>query len=246
MIDNKSLDNYCAKFLNSHAFKDYSPNGLQVEGKPNISRIVCGVSANLALIERAITDKADAIFVHHGFFWQNESRIICGAKRRKIALLLQHNINLFGYHLPLDAHSVVGNNIQLGKRLNIQNPARIDDSLVWQGKMKTTLSALSLAIEDALKRKPLVIGDRNKVINKIAWCTGGAQNYIDQAIEIGADAYISGEISEQTPATALENNIAYLSAGHHATERYGVQALCAHLAEKFNLKQHFVDIDNPV
>ena len=129
MVNRKELDNYCKEYLNVDAFKDYCPNGLQIEGAENITNIVSGVSANLALIERAIDENADAIFVHHGIFWQDEDQVIAGAKRRKISLLLSHNINLFGYHLPLDAHPEVGNNVQLGKLLDIQNIKPVEDSL---------------------------------------------------------------------------------------------------------------------
>lgn len=246
MIENKNLSSYCADFLHISDFKDYCPNGLQIEGKTNIEKIICGVSANLALIERAIEEKADALFVHHGFFWKGESAPIIGIKHKRIKQLLLHQINLFAYHLPLDAHPLVGNNICLARLAKISNPSPIEGSLVWQGDVNQPLSALTSQLEIELKRKPLVFGEPTKFIRKIAWCSGAAQNYIDKAIEVGADAYLSGEISEQTPAIALENNIAYLSAGHHATERYGVQSLCAHLSKKFDLSYEFIDIDNIV
>ncbi|HIG88581.1 MAG: Nif3-like dinuclear metal center hexameric protein [Candidatus Thioglobus sp.] len=246
MVNNKALAEYCDDYLSKDKFDDYCPNGLQVEGKGDISKIISGVSANLDLIERAIDESADALFVHHGFFWKNEALVLTGIKKNRIKALLESEINLFAYHLPLDAHPIVGNNIQLAMRLNIQNPTPIGDTLVWQGEVNSTLASVSQAVKKVTERTPLVFGDDNKVINKIAWCSGGAQSYIEHAIEIGADCFITGEVSEQIPAIAKENNIAFISAGHHATERYGVQALCQHLSQKFDLKHQFIDIDNQV
>ncbi len=246
MVNNKTLSSYCHDYLKVDTFKDYSPNGLQVEGKSDIQNIISGVSANQDLIDRAIDEKADALFVHHGFFWKGEDQRITGVKKNRIKALLDNNINLFAYHLPLDAHPEVGNNIQLAKRFGIQSPTPIGDTLVWQGEINTTLATLTKTIEQSLNRMPLTFGDNNKPLKTIAWCTGGAQSYIEHAIAVGADAFITGEVSEQIPAIAKENNIAFISAGHHATERYGVQALCQHLSDKFGLKHQFVDIDNKV
>uniref|UniRef100_UPI0034DF077D Nif3-like dinuclear metal center hexameric protein n=1 Tax=Candidatus Thiodubiliella endoseptemdiera TaxID=2738886 RepID=UPI0034DF077D len=246
MVNNKTLSSYCHDYLKVDTFKDYSPNGLQVEGKSDIQNIISGVSANQDLIDRAIDEKADALFVHHGFFWKGEDQRITGVKKNRIKALLDNNINLFAYHLPLDAHTTVGNNIQLAQRFGIKNPKPIGDTLVWQGEVDLTLSQLSNTIKQALNRAPLVFGDDDKALKHIAWCTGGAQSYIEHAIAVGADAFITGEVSEQIPAIAKENNIAFISAGHHATERYGVQALCQHLSDKFGLKHQFVDIDNKV
>ncbi|BAS67202.1 Nif3-like dinuclear metal center hexameric protein [Bathymodiolus septemdierum thioautotrophic gill symbiont] len=246
MVNNKTLSEYCHAYLNVDAFKDYSPNGLQVEGRSDIQTIISGVSANQDLIDRAIDEKTDALFVHHGFFWKGEDQRITGIKKNRIKALLDNNINLFGYHLPLDAHTEVGNNFQLAERFGIKNPTPIGDTLVWKGEVDTTLGALSKTIEQALSRKPLIFGNEDKPLKTIAWCSGGAQNYMDHAIDINADCFITGEVSEQNPAIAKENNIAFIAAGHHATERYGVQALCQHLSEKFNLKHQFIDIDNTV
>ncbi len=245
MINHKALSAYCADYLSVDKFADYCPNGLQIEGKYAIHKIIAGVSANQDLIKAAIDLRVDALFVHHGFFWKNEDAKITGIKKNRIKALLDHDINLFAYHLPLDAHLIVGNNIQLAKRLNIHNPTPIGDTLVWQGEVDLTLSILVEKIEKSLGHKPLAFGD-NKPIKKITWCTGGAQTYIEHAIEIGADCFITGEVSEQIPAIAKENNMIFISAGHHATERYGVQALCQHLSEKFELDYRFVDIDNAV
>jgi len=246
MVNRKELNNYCQDYLNVTAFEDYCPNGLQVEGVDNINKIVSGVSANLALIERAIDEKADAIFVHHGIFWKNEEQTITGSKRRKASLLLSHNINLFGYHLPLDAHPEIGNNVQLGKRLGIQNMAPVSDSLIWQGELNTNLSDFSALIEERLGRTPQVFGKKSEKIQRIAWCTGAAQGFISDAIELSVDLYLSGEVSEQTPAAAKENNMTFISAGHHATERLGIQALCSHLCETFQIQHQYIEVENSV
>ncbi len=247
-MTNLELNNYCKTLLNIDSFKDYCPNGLQIEGKTEIKKIISGVSITLELIETAIAQNADAIFVHHGFFWKNEKPILIGAKRKKIALLLKHNINLFAYHLPLDAHPTLGNNIQLGQKLGITNMSPVKNSYVWQGAFKTeiTLDNLSSLLTKTLKRQPLTFSPKHKKIKTIAWCTGGAQSYLETAIELGVDAYLTGEVSEQSPYTAIENDIIFISAGHHATERYGVQALGQHLENKFSFDHHYIEISNIV
>ena len=246
MVNREELKNYCNTYLGIDKFKDYCPNGLQIEGSLNITKIVSGVSANLELIERAIEEKADAIFVHHGVFWDNESKTISGAKRAKIALLLKHNINLFGFHLPLDDHYEVGNNVELGRRLGIKNMEPVEGGLLWQGELNTNISDFSKLIEEKLDRAPQVFGKQSGKIKKISWCTGAAQGFIEDAINLNVDLYLSGEVSEKTPAVAKENNITFISAGHHATERYGVQALCKHLCFQFKLQHHFIEVDNSV
>ncbi|MDB3869809.1 Nif3-like dinuclear metal center hexameric protein [Candidatus Thioglobus sp.] len=246
MINNKTLATYLNEYLNVIKFSDYCPNGLQIEGTSDVSKIIAGVSANQDLIERAIDEKADALFVHHGFFWKNESPVITGIKKNRIKALLDNNINLFAYHLPLDAHSLVGNNIQLAMRLNIKNPQPVGDTLVWQGQVDLSLADVEKSVQSVTQRTPLVFGSKNKPIKKIAWCTGGAQSYIEYAIDVGADCFITGEVSEQIPGICKENDIAFISAGHHATERYGVQALCQHLSQKFSLDYQYIDIDNIV
>ena len=246
MVNNTELAQYCADYLQVQSFDDYCPNGLQIEGKSEIGRIMAGVSANQALIDQAIEQQVDALFVHHGFFWKNEASTLTGIKKKRIKALLDHDINLFAYHLPLDAHPVVGNNIQLGMRLNIQNPAPIGDSLVWRGEVSTSLEEVAQAIGRVTNRVPQVFGNPQQDIRHITWCSGGAQSYIDVAVEAGADLYITGEVSEQIPAIAQENNLAFIAAGHHATERYGVQAFCQHLSQQFELDYQFVDIDNIV
>ena len=247
MINQSDLRNYLDTLLNVASFKDYCPNGLQIEGRKSIKRIISGVSANLALIEAAVKEDADTIICHHGLFWKNTPQSITGAMRTKIALLLMQRINLFAYHLPLDAHEHLGNNIQLAKKLGICHAKPISRSLLWQGKLGgINMLDFEKRIESALQRKPLVCGAKKQKLDNIIWCTGAAQSYLHQAIAMGADVYLSGEISEQTPYTASENNISYISAGHHATERYGVQALSAHLARRFDLQNQFIEIDNTV
>ena len=243
------LNNYLNALLQPERFSDYCPNGLQIEGKPEINKIVTGVTASMALLQAALQANADAVLVHHGYFWRGDTLPITGIKKHRIQFLLQHDINLFAYHLPLDMHPELGNNVMLAKQLELAVTS-------WAGEKDMlalaelnppqTLQAFAAYIEAKLKRKPQVIGAENKPVQKIAICTGAAQGYIEQALATGADVYISGEISEQTVHVVRESGMSYISAGHHATERYGIQALGEHLAQKFNLKHEFIDIDNPV
>lgn len=258
-VSASDLSSYLAKHLNVAKIKDYCPNGLQVQGKPIIKTIVSGVTASMALIEEAIALKADAILVHHGWFWKNDDARIVGQLHNRLKLLMDHDINLFAYHLPLDVHPELGNNAQLAKVMGwkplsgvkqglIEDPS-ILDGLIWQGRpdaSQKTLGQLARSMASRLGRDPLVIGDLKKPIQTIAWCTGGAQGYINQAISMKVDAYISGEVSEQTFHAAKESGVAYIAAGHHATERYGIAALGGHVAKQFGLKHHFVDIFNPI
>ncbi len=249
-MERSTLDQYLADFLQISRFKDYAPNGLQVEGRDEINTLVTGVTACQALIDRAIELNADAILVHHGFFWKNEPDVIVGMKQRRIKALLTHDINLFGYHLPLDAHVVVGNNATLGRRLGILDAEafeNVGDGLLWSGTLDAPLSgaAFSSLLERVLGRAPLHIA-ADRPVQRLAWCTGGAQDYIDLAVSQGVDAFISGEVSERTFHSAKEQGIHYFAAGHHATERYGIEALGEHLRREFGLTHHFVDIDNPV
>ena len=239
------------QFLNVNAISDYCPNGLQVEGKAHIQRIVSGVTASQALIDAAIALEADAILVHHGYFWKGEDQPIVGMKQRRIKALLAHDINLLAYHLPLDVHPEVGNNVQLAQRLGlaVTGPLEPDNprNVGLIGELTAPLSASEFAarIETALDRAPLVV-DHGQPIKRVAWCTGGAQGYIEQAIAAGVDAYITGEVSERTFHEAQENGISFFAAGHHATERYGVQALGEWLAERFGIEHHYVECNNPV
>ena len=244
----EDLTHYLDGLLDAARFKDYCPNGLQVEGRAEVLRIVAGVTASQALVDAAIARDADAILVHHGWFWRGEDGRITGFRKARLQALLAHDINLIGYHLPLDSHLQLGNNAQLASRLGITVEGRFgEQDIGWVGRVEaTTLASFARSVGASLMRVPQVIGQADRVVSRIAWCTGGAQGYFEQAAALGVDAYLSGEISEQTVHLARESGVAYIAAGHHATERYGVQALAAHLAEKFGLDCEFVDIDNPV
>ncbi len=249
MMQRDELARYLDTLLEVPRFHDYCPNGLQVEGRASVSRLVTGVTASQALIEAAVAAGADALLVHHGYFWKGEDGRITGTRRRRIGLLLEHDISLYAYHLPLDAHLELGNNTQLGALLGLIEEGRAgEQNIVAHGRLGTaqSLSALSAHIESRLGRAPAVIGDPAQKIARIAWCTGGAQGYFEDAIPLGIDAFLTGEISEPQVHLARESGVAYIAAGHHATERFGVQALGAHLAAKFGLEHRFIDIPNPV
>lgn len=241
------LTEYLNDYLEIANFKDYAPNGLQVEGKSEIKTIVTGVTACQALLDKAVELKADAILVHHGYFWKSEPEVITGFKQKRIKTLLINDINLYGYHLPLDAHNELGNNVLLGKLWGLTEPSEPKD-LVRFGELQEAIpmSEFKEIVDKSLKRESLWLEGGPKMVKRIAWCSGGAQGYIDKAIELKADVFISGEVSEQTTHLAKECGVHYLAAGHHATERLGIKALGEHLASKFSLNCHFVDIQNPV
>ncbi len=243
------LENYLNQLLDITRFQDYCPNGLQVEGRDRIQKIVTGVTASFELLEAAIACKADAVLVHHGYFWRGEDACITGIKCRRIAMLIKNEINLFAYHLPLDIHPQLGNNTQLAKQLGFAETGRFgEQDIAFRGELTEAmpLRALEAKISRTLAREPLVIGNPDQSIKKIAWCTGAAQSYFDAAIAQDVDAFVTGEISEQTVHAARESGVAFIAAGHHATERYGVQALGEHLIQKFEIQHQFIDIDNPV
>lgn len=251
MVDLYELERYTNHLLEIKRFRDYAPNGLQVEGKPEVKTIVTGVTASQRLLDAAVEAGADAVIVHHGYFWKNENPVIRGMKKQRIMTLLKHNISLFGYHLPLDAHPELGNNARLGALLGITNEGVMDERDL-QGVGNTGVLAAPLSLEDfgarvgqVLQRQPLLVSGGDHPIRRIAWCTGGAQGYIDTAHELGVDAYLSGEVSENTVHSARENGIHYIAAGHHATERYGAQALGEYLAAQFELRHIHLDMDNP-
>jgi dinuclear metal center YbgI/SA1388 family protein len=248
-MERDELVRHLDETLGAARFRDYCPNGLQVEGRGQIARIVAGVTASQALIEAAVARSADAILVHHGWFWKGEDGRIIGIRRRRLGTLLAHDISLIAYHLPLDAHPELGNNAQLAKRLGWNPEGRFaDQDIAWYGNVgaPATAGALAAQMASVLGRQPLLVGDPNRPVQRIGWCSGGAQGYFEQAIALGLDAYVSGEISEQTVHLARESGVAYFAAGHHATERFGAQALSAYLGERFGLQCEFIDIDNPV
>jgi dinuclear metal center YbgI/SA1388 family protein len=245
----EELVNYLEELLQPGRFRDYCPNGLQVEGRPEIVRLVAGVTASQALIEAAVERDADAILVHHGWFWKGEDGRVIGIRRKRLGSLLAADINLLAYHLPLDAHPELGNNAQLALRLGWLPEGRFgEQDIAWLGSLAEPcdLPALVERVAGVLGRPPLVVAGDGRPVRRIGWCSGGAQGYFEQAIALGVDAYLSGEISEQTVHLARESGVAYLAAGHHATERYGVQALAGHLAQHFGIACEFVDLDNPV
>jgi dinuclear metal center YbgI/SA1388 family protein len=248
----KQLCEFCDDYLRVDDFNDYCPNGLQVEASDEVSRIVSGVTASLDLIEAAIAQQADTLLVHHGYFWKGEAQPISGFKGRRIRALIKNNLNLIAYHLPLDAHPEVGNNAQLARVMGWRVEGSFGSvglhDIVLSGSLSSpmTLDELSASVAGRLNTKPLSISSGDKPIRTIAWCTGAAQSYIEQAAERGIDAFISGEVSEHTFHFAREAGIHYIAAGHHATERYGVQALAGVIEERFGIPQQFIDIANPV
>jgi dinuclear metal center YbgI/SA1388 family protein len=247
-MDSKETLQALDRLLEPARFRDYCPNGMQVEGKGEIKRLMTGVTASLALIEAAAAWGADALLVHHGLFWKGDDMRVIGPRKRRLAALLAHGINLFAYHLPLDAHAELGNNARLGARLGLAADMRFgDQDIGFCGMLSAPDSARGFAavVGQALGRVPLLVGDAQRSIRRVAWCSGGAQGHFQQAIDAGCDLYLSGEISEQTTHLARESGVAYIAAGHHATERYGVQAVGAWLAEHHRLEHRHHDDDNP-
>ncbi|MDU0114721.1 Nif3-like dinuclear metal center hexameric protein [Psychrosphaera aquimarina] len=248
----KQLTQYLNTLLNSDNINDYCPNGLQVEGKPEIGKIITGVTASERLIDAAIEHQADAILVHHGYFWKGESQVITGLKKNRLAKLLKHDINLLAYHLPIDVHSDLGNNAVLANLLGITNVVPVESvkpkGVLMQGKLSTPMSIdqFGQLVNSKLQREPLINAVNNELVSTIAWCTGGGQGYIDVAAELGVDVFLTGEASEQTIHSSREFGIHFVAAGHHATERYGVKSVGEHLANEFGLDVQFVDIHNPV
>lgn len=251
-VNNYELLDHLNALLSPQKVRDYCPNGLQVEGKSQINTLVTGVTASQQLIDKAVEYQADAIFVHHGYFWKSENPCITGMKRNRIQTLLANEINLFAYHLPLDVHPELGNNAQLAALLAIETDGGLDANekvaIAMKGHFDLPISPslLKQRISQQLARQPLHEAADKTDIRTVAWCTGGGQQYIEQAAEQGIDAFITGEASEQTIHTAREMNIHFYAAGHHATERYGAKAVGEHLAQQFGIDVIFVDIDNPV
>lgn len=249
MTDRQTLLDWCDATLETARFKDYAPNGLQVEGRTAIRRILTAVTASRAAIDHAVVTGADMLLVHHGMFWKSEPATITGWKKQRIAALLAHDINLAGYHLPLDAHPELGNNAQLAKRCGWLLEYRFGDQDLLMagrnGKLGQTLAGLADDIAAALGRRPTVAGNPERVLDKLMWCSGGAQGYFQAAIDHGADAYITGEISEAQYHLANETGTVFISAGHHATERYGIQALGSAIADTFGIEVSFFDEANP-
>ncbi|SNY51089.1 dinuclear metal center protein, YbgI/SA1388 family [Arsukibacterium tuosuense] len=252
MLQRQQLASLLAELLQTERVRDYCPNGLQVEGRQDITRIVTGVTASQALVDAAIEWGADAILVHHGYFWKNEAPEITGMKKKRLQALLANDINLFAYHLPLDIHLTLGNNAQLGKLLNAESITPLATvepvGVLMQGEFSAakSLSEIAALLQQQLNRDVLTHdAGSNKPVRKLAWCTGGGQGYIEQAAAAGADVFISGEVSEQTIHVSRELDIHFIAAGHHATERYGVKALGEYLGANYPVEVKFIDIDNP-
>lgn len=252
MIDRDELSAYLEDYLACSTVQDYVPNGLQIEGKKKIQRICTAVTASKEVIHRAIALQADALLVHHGFFWRGESVVLKGMKRQRIAELLRHDVNLFAYHLPLDCHSELGNNACIGRLLEAQNISQhlaghVPD-LLWSGRLQLAMKgdAFTALLHQLFQQKPLHISGQAERIQNIAWCSGAAQDYIEEAHRLKVDAYISGEVSERTYYQAKELGIHYYACGHHATERFGIQALGEWLSHRMELNHQFLDSDNPV
>lgn len=247
MTDRKELQTALDTLLQPERFKDYCPNGLQVEGVATVRKIVSGVTASLALIDAAIAEGADTILVHHGLFWRGQDGRVTGWMRQRLGRLLEHNINLFAYHLPLDALPALGNNAQLGLQLSLEAQSHFGEQQLGciAGADFASAEALVQRVESVLGRAVVLVPGSGRPLRRVAWCTGGAQSYFEDAIAAGADAFITGEISEPQAHLARETGVAYLACGHHATERYGAPAVAAHIAAQLELEHRFIDIDNP-
>jgi dinuclear metal center YbgI/SA1388 family protein len=248
MVSRDELDAYLSALLETARFQDYGPNGLQVEGKAKVHKIVSGVTASLALIDAAIAAQADAIVVHHGLFWKGHDGRLTGWLKQRVERLMAHQINLFAYHLPLDAHPIHGNNAQFGHRLGLQADTHFgSQNLGCLGSLaqSVSLSELGAAVQLQLGRVPTVVPGDGRLIRRVGWCTGGAQAYFEGAMAAGADVYVTGEISEPQAHLARESGVAFIACGHHASERYGAPALATHLAEQFGLQHQFIEIENP-
>lgn len=251
MTDRTQLLQAFDALLQPERFRDYGPNGLQVEGRATVRKLVSGVTASRALIEAAIAAQADAIFVHHGLFWRGQDGRVTGWLKQRLALLLAHDINLLAYHLPLDAHPELGNNAQLGRQLGLRAQTRFGEQelgclgeRIEPGGFENA-QALAAHVGQQLKRPVVLVTGAARVIKTVAWCSGGAQSYFEAAIAAGADAFITGEISEPQAHYARESGVAYLACGHHVSERFGAPAVAAHVAAQFGLAHEFIDIDNP-
>lgn len=246
----EALWRHLDELLEVARLRDYCPNGLQVEGRADVTRVLCGVTASQALVDAAVAGGYDALLVHHGYFWRGEDGRVVGIRRRRLGALLAHDVSLLAYHLPLDAHPTLGNNAQLARLMGWQGDGHFgEQDLGWIGApAQPGASAIEIAAQLAarLEREPLLVGDGERPVRRIAWCSGGGQSLFEQAIAAGAELYVSGEISEQTTHLARESGVPFIAAGHHATERYGVRALAEYLQAELGLTADFLDLPNPV
>ncbi|MBK8529681.1 MAG: Nif3-like dinuclear metal center hexameric protein [Rubrivivax sp.] len=248
MTERQRIETSLNELLRPDRFKDYGPNGLQVEGRSEVRLIVSGVTASLAFIDAALQAGADALLVHHGLFWRGHDGRLTGWLKARVARLLRADVSLFAYHLPLDAHAELGNNAQFGLRLALQADARFgEQDLGFIGGAGPARSAPALAdqVQQALGRAPLLLPGDGRPLRRVAWCTGGAQGFFEAAIAAGADAFLTGEVSEPQAHLSRETGVAYLACGHHASERYGAPAVAAYLAQRLGIEHRFIEIDNP-
>ena len=248
MAQRSDIESHLATLLEVARFRDYGPNGLQVEGKPEVHKLVSGVTASLALIDAAIAAGADAILVHHGLFWKGQDGRVTGWMKARLERLLAHQVNLYAYHLPLDAHPELGNNAQLGRRLGwVADEHFGEQGLGFIGALDDGMRvhALAARVQQGLARAPTVLPGDGRVLRRVAWCTGGAQGYFEAAIAAGADVFVTGEISEPQAHYARETGVAFIACGHHASERYGAPAVAARVAQAFDIEHEFIEIDNP-
>lgn len=248
MAHRSDIDMYLSAVMQAATFKDYGPNGLQIEGRAGVGRLVSGVTASLALIEAAIAAQADALLVHHGLFWRGQDGRLTGWLKQRVQRLMAHDISLFAYHLPLDAHAEFGNNAQFGRRIGVIADSRFgEQSLGFVGSLEQPMSTPDLLgrLRQISSRTPAHVEGDGRALRRVAWCTGGAQSYFEGAIAAGADVFITGEMSEPQVHLARETGVAFIACGHHASERYGVQALGSHIAEHFGIEHQYIEIDSP-
>lgn len=247
-MQREELISYINRLLAIDSFHDYAPNGLQVEGKNEVRKVALAVSASLYAIKTALAWQADLLLVHHGFFWKNENPRILSWKKNRLHAILGANLNVAAYHLPLDAHPMLGNNAALAKLLGWQIEKQVgEQDLLFLGSMEKAMEQgkMAISIGDQLGRQVFLVGDPSKKVQKLAWCTGGGQSFFSEAIDQGAEIFITGEGSETHYHFAQECGVGFIAAGHHATERYGIKTLGAHIAQEFKLETHFIDEDNP-
>jgi dinuclear metal center YbgI/SA1388 family protein len=246
MAKRQEIDTCLQALLRPECFDDYGPNGLQVEGAPEVRRIASGVTASLAFIDAAIDAGADTLLVHHGLFWRGQDGRLTGWLAARVRRLMAAGVNLYAYHLPLDAHAELGNNAQLGRRMGWLADARFgEQALGFIGPAAGSLEALVATAQCQLGRAPVVVAGDGRTLRRVAWCTGGAQGYFEAAIAAGADAFVTGEISEPQAHLARETGVAYIACGHHATERFGAPAVAAHVAAQFGLEHRYIEVENP-
>ena len=252
MANLNEIIQWCDQTLKSHEFKDYAPNGLQIEGTSEVKKILCAVTASQTAIDAAVAYGADLLLVHHGYFWKGEPYPITGMRGKRIKSLIQHDISLVGYHLPLDSHPTIGNNAAIADLLELEHIQALDPNernpIGNIGYLKSAMSpeVFKQFASEKLGFDAIHLPADKTSIQKVGFCTGGAQDYIKKAADQDCDAYISGEVSERTFYEAQELNVHYYACGHHATEKYGVQRLAKAISEQFNIEYSYFELNNPI